>query len=253
MKILHDIPNKQINFLDERFYTRDNVHFFPSVTTVLDVYPKGYGYIQWLKDLGSNAEQVMKRAGEQGTAVHNAIDKYLNGEELIWSNDLGEARYTIDVWLMILKFVEFWTTYKPELIVNEQNYVSEILGFGGTMDLVCRINNVVWLIDYKSGNGIYKSFEFQLAAYEKLWTELSPEIKIQRRGVMHLRATTRGADKSGKTIQGKGWKLHEFDHTHEGAFNIFKHAQALWREENPNPVPKNMIYPDRIKLEVVKD
>lgn len=248
MKIIHDVKQKQINFLDERFYTKDNINFFPSVTTILEAYPKGYGFMQWLKDLGSNADEVVKRAGEQGSHIHDAIDRYLNKEELKWTDENDKENFTLEEWLMILKFVEFWTTYKPELLANEQDYVSEILKFGGTMDLICRINKQVWLIDYKSGNAIYKSYEFQLSAYEELWNELNPKEKIVRRAVLHLRSMTRGSDKSGKVIQGKGWKLHEFERLHEEAFKIFNHVYALWKEENPVIKPKNMIYPDSVKL-----
>lgn len=113
MKIIHNNDIEQITFLDERFYLDDKTGLYqPAVTTILDVYPKGYGYTQWLKDLGSNADEVMKRAGEQGSKIHDAIDLYLNGTELKWT-DGEKDNYTIDEWLMILKFVEFYKTYKP--------------------------------------------------------------------------------------------------------------------------------------------
>lgn len=47
MAILHKSARGRIDFLDERFYTND--HFYPSVTTVLEVLPKGAGFYQWLK------------------------------------------------------------------------------------------------------------------------------------------------------------------------------------------------------------
>ena len=63
---------------------------------------------------------------------------------------------------------------------------------------------------------------------------------------MHLRAATRGPDKTGKRIQGEGWKLDEVEDL-EKTWNLFRHTKVIWKEENPNPKPKNLVYPDRIK------
>ena len=248
MKIVHDDVLEQITFLDERFYfDKKTETYHPSATTVLEVYPKGYGFTQWLKDLGSNADEVVKRAQEQGTNVHNAIESFLNGEELKWCEGEKE-NYTLDEWMMILRFYEFYQTYNPEVIAVEESLVSPELGFGGTLDLVCTLPafpNDVWYLDWKSGGAIYKSNKIQGAAYWKLWNSLKKQ-KITRVGCFHLRALTRGPDKTGKKIQGKGWKVDEVEDL-EHEYRLFEHAQVIWKEENPNPKPKNIVYLDRIK------
>jgi len=250
MKIIHNEDNKQITFLDERFYFDNRTGtYHPSATTILDVYPKGFGFHQWLKDLGSNADQVVKRAQEQGTKIHDAIETFLNGKMLKW-HDKEKENYTLDEWMMILRFYDFYKTFKPKVIAVEPSLVSPKLGFGGTLDLVCalpRFPDDIWYIDWKSGGAIYKTNKIQGAAYQKLWNSLRDE-KITRVGCMHLRAATRGPDKSGKNIQGKGWKLNEVEDT-EKEFKLFQHTQVIWKEENPNPKPKNMVYPDRISME----
>ena len=71
--------------------------------------------------------------------------------------------------------------------------------------------------------------------------------QITRVGCMHLRSRTRGPDKRGKSIQGEGWKIDEVTGI-DKLYRLFEHAQAIWREENPNPKPKNKVYPDEIKL-----
>ena len=248
MKTIHDALNKQINFLDERFYTKDNENFYPSVTHILDVYPKGFGFVQWLKDMGNNADDVVKRAAEQGSKIHDAIDRYLQGEKLEWASAENKEYYNLNEWMMILKFVEFWTIYKPEVIANEEQMLSESLGFGGTIDLVCKMNGQIWLIDHKSGNSLHKSHELQLSAYAMMWNEQHPQQKIERTAIMHLQARTRGPS-AGK-IQGKGWELKEFERKYEDGFRVFLHVQALWKEENPNPKPKNLVYPDFVQLQI---
>lgn len=248
MKIIHDQEAKQINFLDERFYTIDGKDFFPSVTTILDVYPKGYGFVQWLKDLGNNADEVLRRAGEQGSKVHEAIDMYLKGVKVSWTNIEGNPYYSIEEWKMILRFVEFWETHKPTLISNESSLCSEKLGFGGTIDIVCEIKGEIWLIDTKTSNAIHTSHELQIAAYSVMWNLLNEDRQIERTGIMWLKSATRAEDKTGKKVQGKGWVLKEFDRHYQDAYKIFQHTHAIWREENPNYKPKNMILPDHIKL-----
>ena len=248
MKTLHNAKDKQINFADERFYMIDEERFVPSVTHILDVYPKGFGFMQWLKDLGNNADEVVRRAAEQGSRIHNVIDMYLRGEIISWANESGNAMYSTEEWLMVAKFVEFWTTFKPTLIATEESLMSEKLGYGGTIDIVCKIGDKIWLIDTKTGNAIHKSHELQVAAYAMMWNEMYPEQKIDNTAIMHLKAMTRGADKAGKNIQGKGWQLKTFERNYNDAFIIFKHVQALWKEENPISKPKNLIYPDSFQL-----
>lgn len=246
MKSLYDKTLQQITFLDDRFYTFDNVNFYPSVTTILDVYPKGFGYSQWLKDVGSNAEEVSRRAMDLGSLIHDTIDRLLSGEEIVWE----EGKFDLDAWLMLNRFMEFWNMYKPEVISHEVSLCSPKLGFGGTIDLVCRIANQIWLIDYKTGNAIYKPYEFQISAYTEMWNEKTPELKIERSGILHLKAQTRGPDAKKKKIQGEGWILREFERKQEDAFRIFDHVHKLWLEENPEVKPKNRIYPAVLKLDM---
>lgn len=281
MKIFHNPDNKQINFMDERFYTSDGVTFFPSVTTVLGIYPKGYGFNKWLKENGENADEILKEAGEQGSNVHDAIDRLIKGHEVKWTHtavdtyqietleniqrykedcaDGLQSKYLKEVqfyneieWLMILKFADFVKNFQPVFIANEFNIVSDIMKLGGTLDIVCDIAGERWLIDIKTSNYLHKTHELQLAAYAKLFNEKNPDMIIDRVGILWLKAATRGADKSGKNIQGSGWQLKEFERHYEDAYKIFRHIRAIWDEENPSYKPKNMIYPDRIKIELLK-
>ena len=166
--------------------------------------------------------------------------------------DLWERKenYTLDEWIMVLKFVDFYKTYKPETIAVELSLVSQELGFGGTLDYVCRINGQVWYIDWKSGGSVYKSNKLQAAAYQRLWA-MKTKPYIEKMGCMHLRASTKGPDKTGKQIQGEGWKLEEVEDP-DHLFKLFEHTHEIWKEENPNPKPKNMVYPDRVSMDLLK-
>jgi len=245
------IDGNQITFLDERFYQspKDKNIYYPSVTTVLDAYPKGKGLTNWLKQVGYNADIIIEKAGQVGSNVHDAIDKYLNKEELNWM--IGdETFYSLEEWKMICKFVEFWKEYKPELIAHEYNVVSDKYKLGGTIDLVCKINGETWLIDYKTSNAIYPSHHLQIGAYSTMWNEIckpdSPNV-IQRYGIFWLKSKTRGPDKDGKKIQGSGWILKEPDMSYEKAFEYYENVRVLWNLEHPNPKPKFLTLPNKLK------
>jgi ribulose-5-phosphate 4-epimerase/fuculose-1-phosphate aldolase len=74
-KIIHSPEAQRLDFLDSRFYTLNGEQFYPSVTHVLDVYPKGYAFYEWLKSVGNNQDQILQKASDEGTKIHNAIEK----------------------------------------------------------------------------------------------------------------------------------------------------------------------------------
>jgi hypothetical protein len=237
---------KQINFLDRRVYQRSEGVYYPSVTSILQYMPKNKFFENWLKDVGHNSDIIMRRAGDEGTQVHNAIEELLEGKEVTWMDDYGNARYNELVWGMIIKFKEFWAKVKPELIFMEEFTYSDTHKYAGTSDLVVKIGGEHWLIDFKTSNSLHKSYDLQLAAYAKSIEE-TKGIKIDRTAILWLKAGTRGEDKSGKKIQGKGWELKVVDNIEEN-FELFKLIYRLYEIENPITEPKFISYPTTIKL-----
>ena len=217
---------KQINFLDRRVYKRGEGVYYPSVTTILQYMPKNKFFETWMKDVGHNADLIMRKAGKQGTQVHEACEKLILGEEVSWMDDYGNAKYSQIVWEMILKFHEFWNTHKPELISAEEFVWSDEHRYAGTADIVCKMNGEVWLIDIKTSNSIHKSYDLQLASYAKALEE-SKGVTIERTGVLWLKAHSRGPSKQKKVIQGKGWKLLPIDDIDQN-FDLFKMIYKLY-------------------------
>lgn len=255
----YDPGVKRIDVLDSRFYFHEENPkiFYPSVTTILEAYPKGWALTQWHKSLGFNADIILERAAKQGSNVHDGVNKFVSKQTLEFGT-LNEAgvfvqNYTLEEWEMLCKFVEFWTTYKPELIASEVTILSEQYKLGGTIDLIFRLKNEegqleTWLLDTKTGNSLYPSHEFQLSAYAMMWNEQNPDYHIDRAGILHLDALTRGIDKTGKKIQGKGWQVKEFDRHYFDAFKIFKALRVVWDNENPTYEPKIYSYPGTLSL-----
>lgn len=237
---------KQINFLDRRVYKRSEGVYYPSVTTILQYMPKNKFFESWLKDVGHNADLIMRRAGKEGTQVHEAAEALVKGEEISWMDNYGNAKYSQIVWEMILKFYDFWSTHKPELISAEDFVWSDEHRYAGTADLVVKMNGETWLLDLKTSNSIHKSYDLQLASYAKALEE-SKGIKIDRTGIIWLKAHTRGPSKQKNVIQGKGWKLLQVDEIDKN-FELFKMIYELYKLENPVTEPIYNSYPTTLKI-----
>ena len=237
---------KQINFLDRRVYKRDEGVYYPSVTTILQYMPKNKFFDNWLKDVGHNADLIMRKAGKEGTQVHEAAEALVKGEEVNWMDDYGNAKYSQIVWEMILKFHDFWSTYKPKLISTEEFVFSDKFKYAGTADLLVEIDGEIWLLDLKTSNNLHRSYDLQLAAYAKAIEE-AKGIKIQRTGIIWLKANTRSASKKKGVYQGKGWQIKIIDKI-DYNFDLFQTIYKLYLLDNPKTEPIYKSYPTTLKI-----
>jgi len=241
-----DSEYKRVNILDNRYYKR-NDNYYPSVTSILQYMPKNKFFESWLKDVGHNADIIARKAADEGNQVHEAAENYLKGEKIKWINDNGYSNYSLEVWKMILRFHDFWSTYKPTLIESEIHLFSDLYHYAGTCDLVVEINGEIWILDIKTSNSLHTSYELQVAAYAQAWNENFKE-KINRTGILWLKSSKRGEDKNNKKIQGRGWELFESDRSIEDNFELFKSIHNLYKLEHPNPKPSADQYPTEVQI-----
>jgi hypothetical protein len=236
--------DKQVNVLDSRFYRREG-NYYPSVTSVLNYFPKNQFFHSWLKDVGHNSDIIASKAAGEGTQVHTAVDNFLNGQEITWIDEYGNAKYNLDVWRMILRFADFWNTHKPELIATEYHLFSDVHKYAGTADLVVRLFDNIWLLDLKTSNSLHTSYDLQLAAYAQAWNETHDE-KVTHTGILWVKANTRSEGKGDK-IQGKGWELKMVNDI-EKNFTMFKNIYEIYSLENPNFKPVTETLPTSVKI-----
>lgn len=236
--------NKQVNVLDQRFYRR-NTEYYPSVSSILNYFPKNQFFHSWLKDVGHNSDIIASKAAYEGTQVHNAAEKFLEGKEISWIDENGKANYSLEVWKMILKFAEFWKTTNPELVSTEYHLFSDKHKYAGTTDIICRFGGKLWLLDIKTSNSIHVSYNLQLAAYAKAWNETHDE-HIEEVGILWLKASTRSEGKNGK-IQGRGWELKVIENI-DYNFDMFMKIYDVYKMENPNAKPYTEMLPTTVKL-----
>jgi len=241
-----DQTSKRVTIMDSRFYTR-NDKYYPSVTSILQYMPKNKFFENWLKDVGHNADIIMKKSAEEGNQVHDAVERYLLGEKITLLNEAGFSNYSTFVWQMILKFHEFWTLHKPILIESEVHLFSDAHTYAGTCDLVLEINGKIWLLDIKTTNSLHTSQDLQLAAYAQAWNEMYEE-KIENIGILWLKSSKHKVDKNGEKMQGKGWEVYEPPRSIEENFKLFGYIHELYKLEHPDPKPKFNEYITEIQI-----
>jgi len=242
--------SKQITMPDSRYYRR-NGKYYPSITYVLQYYPKGKFFEDWLKKVGYASEHIVRKAGEQGTETHEMVESYLNGEELNFLSASGYPQYDPLVWQMFLRFVDFWETYKPKLIETEVHLFSDQIKVAGTCDMVCEIEidgkTELWIIDFKTSNHLQTTYDLQTAIYGKCYEECYGK-KADRYGVLWLKSSKRGP-KDG-IIQGKGWEMYESKRTQEANIDIFMTVKKLFDLENPKHSPVFTEFRTQVKREL---
>ena len=246
---------ERIQFLDSRFYRTPSGAFVPSVTTVLEAYPKGAQYYEWLKKHGADSDDIRDEAGRRGSVVHEATEALDLGGELHLMTEDGSPRYKLTEWAMIQRYVEFREAHPATMHAIETRLASDRLGFAGTLDRVMTIGNTTYLLDIKTSGSVWPSYWLQQAAYHELIHDTGfiaemfprgpvPEIKL---AILWLNAKTRTAGK-GDAIQGIGWQLIEQSEPTAKLLERFRMTHGLWMAENATLKPKQTTYQLNLKL-----
>lgn len=240
-QVFVDEPSNQITMLDSRFYRTDTGAFIPSVTTILDAYPKTAQFYDWLKKNGENADEIRDAAGAIGSMVHKLTEQYDAGDEVSLLGLDGRIDYKVAEWKQFERYIDFSNKFKPEILDTEFNIVSEKLGFAGTIDRRVRLNGKVYILDIKTSGSVHDHYWLQLAAYFELYKEKFPTEPLDGTCILWLNAKTRTEGKPG-SFQGVGYQLLFPDKDHQHYWTLFQHTQALWNEVNGSSKPNNITY-----------
>lgn len=155
----------------QKYFLKDGTQV-PGVTTVLKVInlPALAPAANKLGLLGINSNILWRDLAEIGTIAHAMILSHLKNENF----DTAPYRYNLidRAENSFLSYLEWEKGHKIEPVLLETPLVSEFLRYGGTLDLLCHLDEQVWLtlIDFKTG-GIYKEAYWQIAGYAQLLTE----------------------------------------------------------------------------------
>lgn len=142
--------------------------------------------------------EVLNRAADKGTEVHEAAENYAN----FGIEDISpEHRGYFD------GFREWFDEVKPVVVSTEFQTYHKYLIYGGTVDLLAYIDDMLYVIDYKTTYRVEKMLtRVQLEAYKQAL--LSHGIPVTRKAVLHLQKTGRA-------------KLLEYEPDDEKAWEVF--------------------------------
>jgi len=177
--------------------------WYPRVTMILEVKAKP-GLQVFFKEMGSfdAAEDVKNKSAEEGSAVHEAVQKLLVGKKVAVPKDIEPA---------VNKFLEFnqlrQIYFHPEYV--ERRIWSGLHKYAGTVDALATIDGKFGVLDIKTSTGFFPEYNLQTAAYIQALQEL--EIKkslalpkeIQTRWILRINQH-KVCKKCGSTLREKG-------------------------------------------------
>ena len=137
-----------------RHYRDSNNILVPSVTTVLSgTSDNKDGIEKWRKRIGDNeAARIMMQSTEIGTAVHEAIEKFLGNKDWDHFQDTSDQ---IMARKMTSKFVDLGLNKISQVWGLEVGLILDNL-YAGTADCVGTYDDVPSLIDFKTARRIKK-------------------------------------------------------------------------------------------------
>jgi hypothetical protein len=172
-----------------RYKTKDGI-IVPSVTTIIGLLNKP-ALVPWANKLGLEGIDVKKyvdKLAEIGTLAHQVILDYFKIQE----TDFFEygAEVIDKAQNSFLSFLEWAKGKRIKPILIEKEGVSEGWGFGGKFDFYGEVEEILTLIDFKSGSGIYEEMAYQLAAYKTLVEyDFAVPYKVERAMILRIPRT----------------------------------------------------------------
>lgn len=235
------INGNQLTFTDARFYFDESTgKFVPSVSTILEAYPKGPEFYKWLKETGEDSDRIRDAAADKGSNVHHMTECYDKGLQVSLIDESGRQTWSMQEWAMMARYHEFRQQVGSAMVIHqvEMNVVDFELGYGGTLDRYVVIGDKHMILDIKTSNSIYPSYWLQLAAYRTMF-ERKSGIKIDAVGIVWLNAKTRGTQPN--KIQGAGWQMVVKEDSDDD-MELFNCTHRLWESQNKNIKPRELSY-----------
>lgn len=239
----------QVTTVDERWYVRGMVdpetglpkyEFVPSVTWICDHYPKGVAFYKWLASKGWDESQAIKNAaGDKGSKVHYAIRDLIEGRAVAIdakykNNSTGEEEeLSFEEYDCLMAFSLWHKEAKPEFLDCEFAVWGD--GYAGSVDLLCKIDGQLFLIDFKTSQYVWPSMELQVSAYKHA-LEYQGGAAGAKLAILQV----------GYRLNKKRYKFTEI----EDHYQEFLAAKTIWAKETKGVQPHQKDYPLRVRLDL---
>lgn len=103
-------------------------------------------------------EEKKKEAADIGSEIHDWIEKHVKGE----NPEMPERK---EAQIGVAAFLEWKEANKVSFLSSERVVYSKKYDYIGKMDIEAKVNGKLCLIDIKSSNGLYNTYNLQTAAY----------------------------------------------------------------------------------------
>lgn len=138
----------------------------PSVTTILSVLANPH-LEAWRHSVGLEiANKRSTEAAERGTMIHKLLENIVEGakipEDHVYAKE-GQG------------YVNWASKHTPTDCEAETIVGSEKFEYAGQIDLICRLDGALWIIDFKTSRLITPTFALQLRGYEQALFETRGE------------------------------------------------------------------------------
>jgi CRISPR/Cas system-associated exonuclease Cas4 (RecB family) len=152
-------------------------HLFPSMTTILSYKGDEEYIVNWKQSVGKKvAYAVSKIATDAGTELHLFCEYIMMRE---FDNAVNLAKTTKDrrAKFYMRKILPHLQKYK-NVYASEEFLFSLKYKIAGTTDAVVVINNIIYILDFKTSSSIkdeskITSYYIQVAGYAIMWEEIT--------------------------------------------------------------------------------
>ncbi|MEK7085318.1 MAG: hypothetical protein AAB904_02190, partial [Patescibacteria group bacterium] len=142
--------------------------WYPRVTRILSIKAKP-ALENFLKEVGMEAAEAIKiKSAEEGTVMHEVIQKIAVGEKITVPEAARPAAEAFEAFNK-----ERGIFFHPEFV--ERPIWSAVHRYAGTVDALAEIDGKFGVLDIKTSTGFYPEYNLQTAAYVQALQE--PEIK----------------------------------------------------------------------------
>jgi len=141
---------------------------YPRVTSILKVINKP-ALLEWYGKMGTKeAKEFTQLRAEFGTLLHKHIEELVQLEDdelnreipnILKRYENEEMRGCILSWLNWKKDKQFGQRQTEALIISKKH------GYAGTLDFYGKVNNSLFLADWKTSKDVYPEYFLQMSAY----------------------------------------------------------------------------------------
>jgi hypothetical protein len=229
----------QITTQNERFYTKtvnDKITYIPSVTWICEYFPKGIAFYKWLANAKNwdEAEALKEAGGERGKYVHDAVHLLMQGKTIGYNTLVNDRELTIEEYEGVMSFVDWYEKTKPVIEKCEFTVFAPDDRYAGTLDLLCKIKGITWIIDFKTSQDIWPSYHIQLNAYKNALGIEAAKMAVLQLGYRRNKAH---------------WKATEV----EDNMALFNAVYVIWQKEAGTVSPRQIDYPLELSLNLNKE